>query len=158
MKEGEIPTIYRVWIGGGILAFEKNDFSHRTIATHVQQSSSTVMRVWKQWMMEGDVSTRRSTPAPHGGEWLYSFLLAIGSTLVYCYRCTNISFANSSTSAAQWTVCKDTIIQDSSHHKPLMAALALGSWAQSLASWLAPSCLFSWIALQFVGPWWLCSY
>ncbi|GFV83303.1 uncharacterized protein TNCV_1900291 [Trichonephila clavipes] len=41
-----------------------------------------------QWTTEGDVSARRSTPAPHDGKRPYSFLQAVGSTLVYCYRCT----------------------------------------------------------------------
>ncbi|GFT10375.1 hypothetical protein TNCV_3736011 [Trichonephila clavipes] len=41
-------------------------------------------------MTEGDVSERRSIPAEHGGEWPYNFLLAVGSTVVYCYRCTNV--------------------------------------------------------------------
>ncbi|GFW93527.1 transposable element Tc3 transposase [Trichonephila clavipes] len=36
--------------------------------------------------MEGDVSTRRSTLATHGGEGPYNFLQAVGSTLVYCCR------------------------------------------------------------------------
>ena len=59
-----------------------------------------------QWTTEGDVSVRRSTPVPHGGVWQYSFLQAVGSTLVYCYRCTNVGFVNSFTSAAPWTARK----------------------------------------------------
>ncbi|GFT48263.1 uncharacterized protein TNCV_4708361 [Trichonephila clavipes] len=56
---------------------------------------------------EGDISVRRSTPAPHGGELPYSFLHAVSSPLVYCYRCTNVGFVNSSTSAVPWIACKD---------------------------------------------------
>ncbi|GFX16724.1 uncharacterized protein TNCV_4187001 [Trichonephila clavipes] len=37
---------------------------------------------WQQ-MTEGDVSVQP-----------YSFLEAVGSTLVYCYRCTNVGFVN----------------------------------------------------------------
>ncbi|GFV50779.1 uncharacterized protein TNCV_2214401 [Trichonephila clavipes] len=37
---------------------------------------------------------------------------AVRSTLVYCYRCTNVGFVNSLTSAAPWIVCKGTFIQD----------------------------------------------
>ncbi|GFU99568.1 uncharacterized protein TNCV_4082891 [Trichonephila clavipes] len=60
-----------------------------------------------QWTTEGDVSVRRLTSAPHDGEGTYSFLLAVGSMSVYCYRCTNAGFVNSSTSAAPWIACKD---------------------------------------------------
>ncbi|GFX63755.1 uncharacterized protein TNCV_215551 [Trichonephila clavipes] len=40
--------------------------------------------------MEGDVSTRRLTLTPHGGERPYRFLRSVGSALVYCYWCTNV--------------------------------------------------------------------
>ncbi|GFU39454.1 uncharacterized protein TNCV_3454901 [Trichonephila clavipes] len=110
------------------------------------------MRVWKQcidpnnsrnwkWTTEGDVNERRSTLAPHGGELQYSFLQAVGSTLVYCYRCTNVGFVNSSTSAAPWIACKGAFMQDPPHGKP----------GENLASGLASSCLFRGITLQFVG-------
>ncbi|GFU28784.1 transposable element Tc3 transposase [Trichonephila clavipes] len=65
-----------------------------------------------QWTTEGDVSARCLIPPPHGGEWLYSFLQEIDSTLVYCYRCTNVAFVNSSTSAAPWIPFKSPFIQD----------------------------------------------
>ncbi|GFX17615.1 uncharacterized protein TNCV_474151 [Trichonephila clavipes] len=42
----------------------------------------------------------------------HSFLQAVGSTLVYCYRSTNVSFVNLSTSAAPWIACKGAFIQD----------------------------------------------
>ncbi|GFV76788.1 uncharacterized protein TNCV_4730081 [Trichonephila clavipes] len=80
-----------------------------------------------QWTTEGDVSARRSTLAPHGGEWPYSFLQVLGSTLVYCYRCTNVGFVNSSTSAVPWIACKGVFIQDSPHGKISTAASAMGS-------------------------------
>ena len=59
-----------------------------------------------QWTTEDDVSARRLIPAPHGGEWAYSFSPAVGITLVYCYRCTNATFVNSLSSAAPWTARK----------------------------------------------------
>ncbi|GFU97256.1 hypothetical protein TNCV_162721, partial [Trichonephila clavipes] len=72
--------------------FEEGGFSYRTIRSRVQRNSSTVMRVWKQWTTEGDVSARRPTPVPHGGEGKYSFLQREGSMLVYYYTCTNVGF------------------------------------------------------------------
>ncbi|GFU34169.1 uncharacterized protein TNCV_3199611 [Trichonephila clavipes] len=65
-----------------------------------------------QWTPEGDVSVRRLTFAPHGGERPYSFLQA-----ARCYRCTNVSFVNSSTSTAPWIACKGAFIQDPLHVK-----------------------------------------
>ncbi|GFV70834.1 hypothetical protein TNCV_2818671 [Trichonephila clavipes] len=78
-------------------------------------------------MTEGDVRTQRSTPAPQGSEGPYSFLQAVGSTLVYCYRFTNVGFINSLTSAAPWITCKGAFIQDPPHGKPLTAASVMGS-------------------------------
>ncbi|GFW31208.1 transposable element Tcb2 transposase [Trichonephila clavipes] len=46
--------------------------------------------------------------------------------LAYCYRCTNVGFINSSTSAAPWIVCKGAFIQDPPHSKPSTAAPAIG--------------------------------
>ena len=62
----------------------------------------------------------------------------------------NIKFVNSWISVASRTAHKDAFIHDSLHSKPSTAASAMGSWAQSLASWLAPSCLLTWITLQYV--------
>ncbi|GFV49147.1 uncharacterized protein TNCV_236811 [Trichonephila clavipes] len=53
-----------------------------------------------QWVMKGDVCRRRLIPVPFGGVSSYSFLQAVGRTLVYHYRCTDVDFVNSSTSAA----------------------------------------------------------
>ena len=47
--------------------------------------------------------------------------------LVYCFKCTNVSFANSSVSAAPWTVCKGSFMKDPSQGKPSMAASAIES-------------------------------
>ncbi|GFW11547.1 uncharacterized protein TNCV_3810661 [Trichonephila clavipes] len=63
-----------------------------------------------QWMTEGDVSGRRSPPVPHAAEGPFSFLQAVGSTLVYCYRCTNVGLVNLWTSAAPWIACKNVFI------------------------------------------------
>ena len=38
--------------------------------------------------------------------------LASGSTLNYCYRCTNVGFVNYLTSAAPWTACKSAFTLD----------------------------------------------
>ncbi|PRD26056.1 UNVERIFIED_CONTAM: hypothetical protein NCL1_39129 [Trichonephila clavipes] len=62
-----------------------------------------------QWTTESDVSARRSTPTPHGSEGPYNCLQAVGSTLVDCYRCTNVSFVNSSTSAATLDVSEPIV-------------------------------------------------
>ncbi|GFW00772.1 uncharacterized protein TNCV_2305451 [Trichonephila clavipes] len=59
---------------------------------------------------------------------------AVGSTLVYCYKCTNIGFVNPSTSAAPWIACKGAFIQDPPHGKLSMVASAMDSCAQSLES------------------------
>ncbi|GFS49916.1 uncharacterized protein TNCV_3676371 [Trichonephila clavipes] len=48
--------------------------------------------------------------------------ISSGSTLVYCYRCTIVSFVNSSTSAAPWISCKGAFIQDPPHGKRSTAA------------------------------------
>ena len=66
---------------------------------------------WK-WRTEGYLSSRQFQPVPHGGEWPYNFLQAVGSTLIYCYRCANIDFAYSSTFAVSWTAYKCAFIQD----------------------------------------------
>ncbi|GFX45528.1 transposable element Tcb2 transposase [Trichonephila clavipes] len=65
-----------------------------------------------QWTTEDDDSARRSTPAPHGGEGPCIFLQAVGSTLVNCYRCSNVAFVNLSASAATWIAYKGAFIQD----------------------------------------------
>ena len=80
------------------------------------------------------------------------FLQEIGSPSTYCYRCTNIGFVNSSTSDAPRTVGKGAFVQDPIHRKSSMAASSMGSWAQSLIGWRAPSCLFRWMTLQLVTP------
>ena len=107
------------------------------------------------WKTEDAVNARRSTPVSHSGEWPYSILQAVDSTLMYCYRCTNIGFVNSSTSATPWTACKSAFIPYPPHGKASTAS-AMGSWAQNWAVWLVRSCLFWWIMLEFVRPW--CPY
>ncbi|GFS84464.1 transposable element Tcb1 transposase [Trichonephila clavipes] len=82
------------------------------------------MRVWKQWTDEHRI-TRKTDSGRRK---------AVGSTLVYCYRCTNVGFVNSSVSAAPWNACKSTLIQD-----PLMAnhrRLRL-QWAHEHRAWQA---------------------
>ena len=97
-----------------------------------------------QWRTKGDVSVQRSTPALHGGEWPCTFLHAVGSTLVYCYRCTNVGFVDLSTSAESWTEWKDSFTQDPPHCKPSTAMSAMDAGALSLSS------LFRWcIELYF---------
>ncbi|GFW64683.1 transposable element Tcb1 transposase [Trichonephila clavipes] len=72
-----------------------------------------------QWTTQGNVSVRRSTPAPHGGESsMVSVLQAVCSPQVFCYRCTNVGFVNSSTSTAPWIACKGAFIHNSPHGKP----------------------------------------
>ena len=50
-----------------------------------------------QWSTEGYV--KRLVLTPHSGEWSYIFLQVVGSTLIYCSRCTNVGCVNLSTSA-----------------------------------------------------------
>ncbi|GFY18027.1 hypothetical protein TNCV_3385191 [Trichonephila clavipes] len=64
-----------------INGLREGGFSYHAIRARAQRNGSTLMRVWKQWTdehrtngksgsgrPEGDISTRRSTLAPHGGE------------------------------------------------------------------------------------------
>ncbi|GFX90484.1 hypothetical protein TNCV_4334891 [Trichonephila clavipes] len=122
---------WKSWCEWGSCAAEQfhSDASLEAVDRRAPNNSNN----W-QWTTEGDVSSRPSTPALHGGEGLYSFLHAIGSMLVYCYKCTNDVCVNSSTSAAPWIACKVAFMQDPPHSKPSAAASAMGSWAQSLAS------------------------
>ena len=165
-KEGEIPMIleFERW---GLSAFEKEDFP--TAQKQLVCSGTTPQ--WCKFGSSGPTSTEQLEnlavykgrwrqcatidTASRGSEWLCSFFQAIGSTSAYCYRYTNADFGNSSTFTAPWTACKSAFIQDPSHGKSSTDASAMGSWAQSLESWLAPSCLSRWITLHFVGPWWL---
>ncbi|GFV26211.1 hypothetical protein TNCV_3150111 [Trichonephila clavipes] len=80
--------------------------------------------------MEGDVSARRLTPAP----FLYSFLQAVGSTLIYCYRRTNVNFVNLPTSTTPWIACKDAFIKDPStaNHRRLRL-----QWVHEHIAWQA---------------------
>ncbi|GFW25201.1 uncharacterized protein TNCV_2262591 [Trichonephila clavipes] len=80
----------------------------------VDRRAPKSLKNW-QWATEGDVSMPQLTPAPHGGELQYSFLQAVSSMLVYCYRCTNFGFVKS----LRWIVCKGAFIQDPSHDKPM---------------------------------------
>ena len=91
-----------------------------------------------QWTTEGYVSAWRWTPALQGGEWPYIFCKTVWSMLVYCCICTSAGFVNSWTSTTQWNACKFFSVQDPPRDKPSLAVSAMGSWAKSLASWLAP--------------------
>ncbi|GFW55034.1 uncharacterized protein TNCV_2786491 [Trichonephila clavipes] len=87
---------------GRIIGLREGGFSNHAIRARVQRNSSTMMRVW-------------------------NFIPAVGSKLVYCYRCTNVGFVNSATSAGSWIACKGALIRDPSHGKPLTAASTMGS-------------------------------
>ena len=158
-EEEEIPRTYE-W--GRIIGLREGRFSYRTIVILVQKNNSTVMRVWKQWTDE-----RRTTRKSCSGTWRQNATIDTCSAwrwmtvqhppgscskLVYCYRCSNVGFKNSSTSASPWVACKGALVQDLPHGKPSTPVSAMDSWAQSLPSWLALSCLFRWTKLQFVGP------
>ncbi|GFT33685.1 transposable element Tc1 transposase [Trichonephila clavipes] len=106
----------------------------------VDQRAENNSKNW-QWKTEGDVSTRRSTPAPHGGERPCSFLQSVGNTLIYCYRCTNVGFVNSSTSAAPWIACKVPL-----YKIPLTAHLRRLrlQWADEHRAWQA-----NWLQVVF---------
>ena len=163
MEQGEIPTTYEVWPGEEYWLSKKRIFLSRNRNscaaegfhrdTTLEDVDQRVLNNSKnrQWTTVGDVSARRWTPASHNSEWPYCFLQTVDSTLVYCYRCINVGFFSSSTSAAPWTACKGAFMQSPPHGKPLTTASAMGSWSQSLVSWLAPSCLFRWITFRFVG-------
>ncbi|GFU94009.1 transposable element Tcb1 transposase [Trichonephila clavipes] len=64
--------------------------------------------------------------------FIHSFFLAVRSTLVYCYRYTNVGFVNSSTSAASWIVCKGSFIQypHTANHQRLRL-----QWAHEHRAW-----------------------
>ncbi|GFT79746.1 uncharacterized protein TNCV_3089771 [Trichonephila clavipes] len=101
---------------GKIIGLREEGFSYHAIGARVQWNSSTVMRVWKQWIDE-----HRKTG---GGRWKVMpacddrHLLRIpvndrtasSRQLVYCYKCTNVGFVNLSTSAALWIACKAAFI------------------------------------------------
>ncbi|GFU79456.1 DDE_3 domain-containing protein [Trichonephila clavipes] len=120
------------------LPYFKYDITLRGLySSRVQRSSSTVIRVWKKWTDELRTtrktgSGRRKVTSARENKHLHrmgmnDLLQAVGSTLVYSYRCTNVSFANSLKSAAPWIVCKGAFIQDPIHGKPSMAPSAMGS-------------------------------
>ena len=162
MEEGEIPRTYGVWTEEDYRPSKRRVFLLHSSSScaaeqfHSDESLEAMDRRapknW-QWMTEGDVSVRRSTLAPHGVEWLHSFLQTVGSTLLFYYRCTKVGFVNLSTSAAPQTA-QGYLYTGSPSRQTIETASAVGSWALSQASWLARSCLFRWITVQFVGPWW----
>ena len=132
-EEGEIPTIYSVWTREDYWPTRERIFllcnSSFYVAKwfHGDRSLEAVDRRapnnsknW-QWMTESDISVRRSTLAPHGGEWPYSFLQEVGCTLVYFCNCTNVGFIKLSMSASPWTASKGVFIQDPPHDKPSTA-------------------------------------
>ncbi|GFY02071.1 uncharacterized protein TNCV_5099321 [Trichonephila clavipes] len=69
---------------GGIMGLREGLFSYHAIGGRVHWNSSTVIRVWKQWIDEHQTTRRIGS-----GRWK-----AVGSTLVYCYRSTNVGFVN----------------------------------------------------------------
>ena len=105
---------------GRIIGFRKRGFSYRGMATQVQQKSSTVMRIFKQstdyhWTAQKtDVKRRKKATECKNrhllrmtvNDKICSFIHAVGCTLICCYRCTNVGFVNSLTSATPWTGCK----------------------------------------------------
>ncbi|GFW27991.1 hypothetical protein TNCV_768711 [Trichonephila clavipes] len=73
-----------------------------------------------QWMTEGNVSARRSTPA-NDCTASSRQLAARWSTA------TVVLMSASSTSAAAWIACEGAFVQDPSHDKPSTAESAMGS-------------------------------
>ncbi|GFT36189.1 uncharacterized protein TNCV_4778251 [Trichonephila clavipes] len=122
-KLGEISTTYGVCKGRNI-SLREGGFSYHEIRVRVQWNSSTVIRVWKQrtdehrTVKKTNIGRWKVTSAcekrPTGGEESYSFIQVVGNTLIYSYRCTNVGFVNSSTSAAPWILCKGVFM-----HHPL---------------------------------------
>ena len=111
-KEGKILTTYRVWTREDFRPARRR-FFYCAVAALSQQKSSTMMLVQKQWTdehqttrklqwtTEEHVIARILTLVPHGSEWPYSFLQAVGNTLVNYCKCTNVASSNSSTSAVR---------------------------------------------------------
>ncbi|GFX40465.1 uncharacterized protein TNCV_1412751 [Trichonephila clavipes] len=102
---------------GRIKSLRERGFSYHAIGARVQRKSSTVMRVWKQWTDEHRATRKTGSERRK----------AVGSTLVYCYRCTKTGFVNSLTSATPWIVYKGAFIQDPSHVKTSTSASAMSS-------------------------------
>ncbi|GFX11391.1 uncharacterized protein TNCV_2804521 [Trichonephila clavipes] len=102
---------------GRIIGFREEGFSYHAIGARVKRNSSTVMRVWKQWTDKRRTTLKTSSRRRK----------AVGSTLVYDYKFTNVSFVNSSTSAAPWIAYKGVFIQDPPHGKPSTVASVMGS-------------------------------
>ena len=128
---------YGVWTGKDYYLSRRRIFlsrSSRSRAAELLHSDGSLEAVdrrapknlinWQQ-MTEDNVSAQLSTLAPHGGEWSFSFLQAVGSTLVCYCRCTSAFFVNSSITTLPWTSCKDDFIQDPPYEKPSTSASAM---------------------------------
>ncbi|GFT76023.1 uncharacterized protein TNCV_1255331 [Trichonephila clavipes] len=124
---------------GRIIGLREGGFSYRAIGALVQWNSFIVMRVSKQWTDEHRTtrktcSGRRKVTSARDDQQLHRMVgmtvqLPPGSWqhVGHCYRCTNVGFVNSSTSAAPWNACKGDFIQNPPHGKPSMAASVVGS-------------------------------
>ena len=163
-EEKEIPSTHGVCTGEDYLLPRRSIFLSRNSIScaaeqfHRDASLETMDRRalnnsknW-QWTTEGDVSARWLLFAPHGPEWPNNFPQSVGSILIYCYRCRNMGFVIRQLLLHRGLLAKVPLyrIPLTPNAKPLTVASAIGSWAQSLASWFTPSCLFRWIMLHFV--------
>ncbi|GFV36764.1 transposable element Tcb2 transposase [Trichonephila clavipes] len=103
------------------------------------------MRIWMQWTDEHRTtrktgSGRRKVTSARDDQHLLrmavndSFLEAVGSTLIYCYRYINVVFVNLSTSAAPWIECNGAFIQIllTANHRWLSL-----QWAHEHRTWQA---------------------
>ncbi|GFT54042.1 hypothetical protein TNCV_154001 [Trichonephila clavipes] len=97
--------------------------SRRRIFLSRNRSSCTVEQFHSDVSLEA-VDRRAPSYSKH---WLLNDCIASSRQLVYFYRCANVGFVNSSTSAAPWIACKSAFIQDPPHSKPSMAASAMAS-------------------------------
>ncbi|GFU41132.1 hypothetical protein TNCV_1058601 [Trichonephila clavipes] len=123
---GQIPTTYGVFERERIIGLREVGFSYHAIGARVHQNSSPLMRFWKQWTDEHRTtlktfSGRRKVTSAHDDQHLLHMAMndrkASSRQLVYYYRCTNVSFIDSSTSAASWFACIPGVIfqQDNAH-------------------------------------------
>ncbi|GFT31539.1 uncharacterized protein TNCV_609321 [Trichonephila clavipes] len=86
-----------------------------TAADVLEEGKKSLCGLWKQWIDEHRTtrktgSGRRKVTSGRDDQHLLCMAVndrtASSRQLAYCYRCTNVGFVNSSTSAAPWIACK----------------------------------------------------
>ncbi|GFT05399.1 uncharacterized protein TNCV_124101 [Trichonephila clavipes] len=102
-----------------IIGLLEGGFSYHAIEARVQRNSSTVMRVWKQWTDEHRTtgSGQRKAILARSDRYLVRMgvndrTASFRQLAVRWSTAIGVLMPASSTSAAPWTACKDSFIQD----------------------------------------------